>query len=210
MKISVYNVWWLVFYVSLLPLAYLLLNIGFDQLGANPIQAVHQRLGDWALRFLCLTLAVTPLQTLTGLRGLADFRQMLGLYAWFYATLHVVAYLWLDQALQWSMIATDIWQSRYIWFGLLAYIILLLLAVSSSKAAKKILKANWKKLHRFIYLAAVSGMLHYFWQLKGNLAKPLFYALIIGLLLLFRVVVRLKNRQINRLMIPLGRNTEAD
>ena len=189
---------------GLIPLLWLLVDIAFDNLGSNPIQALHIRLGDWSLRFLCLTLAVTPVQTLTKWRGMADYRQLLGLYAFFYASLHVLAYLWMDHALMWRMIGVDIIESPYIWLGLLTYLIVFLLALISPKWAKKRMGKNWKKLHRFIYLAAVAAIIHYFWQLKGNLAEPLFYSIIVFLLLFFRVSVWVKNRQLSKLMIPTG------
>lgn len=100
-----------------------------------------------------------------------------------------------DHAWVWPIIGLDLWQSSYLWFGLLAYLILLLLAVTSPKAAKKRLGKTWKKLHRYIYLAAAAAILHYFWQLKGNLAEPLFYLLVLGMLLGFRGLVWLKNRR---------------
>jgi sulfoxide reductase heme-binding subunit YedZ len=193
----------------LIPLLWLLADIAFDNLGANPIQALHIRLGDWALRFLCITLVITPLQTMTKWRGMADYRQLFGLYAFFYATLHVLAYLLIDHALVWHMIGTDIIESSYIWFGVLAYIIVFLLALTSPKWAKKRMGKNWKKLHRFIYLAAVAAIIHYFWQLKGNLAEPLFYSIIVFLLLIFRVLAWVKNRQLMKMMIPTGRRALA-
>lgn len=189
----------------LIPLLWLFIDIAFDNLGSNPIQALHIRLGDWSLRFLCITLAITPIQTMTKWRGMADYRQLFGLFAFFYATLHVLVYLLVDHALAWHMIGIDIIESPYIWFGVLAYIIVFLLALTSPKWAKKRMGKNWKKLHRFIYLAAVAAVIHYFWQLKGNLAEPLFYSIIVFLLLSFRVLVWLKNRQLNKMMIPTGR-----
>ncbi|BBL58730.1 sulfite oxidase heme-binding subunit YedZ [Methylomonas koyamae] len=177
------------------PLLWLLLDIGLNRLGSNPIQAMHIYLGDWSLRFLCITLAITPLQTMTQWRGMTDYRQLFGLTAFFYATLHLLGYLSADHAWVWPIIGLDLWQSSYLWFGLLAYLILLLLAVTSPKAAKKRLGKTWKKLHRYIYLAAAAAILHYFWQLKGNLAEPLFYLLVLGMLLGFRGLVWLKNRR---------------
>jgi sulfoxide reductase heme-binding subunit YedZ len=114
-------------------------------------------------------------------------------------------YLVVDQNLMWRMIAIDIIESPYVWFGVLAYIILFALAITSPKFAKKRLGKNWKKLHRYIYLAAGAAMIHYFWQLKGNLAEPVFYLILIFFLLSFRVVVWLKNRQLTKMMIPKGR-----
>lgn len=201
---NVNKIWWSVLLVGVLPLVVLIIQIAADSLGANPIEAVHIRLGDWALRFLCLTLAITPLQTVTNWRGMADFRQLFGLYSWFYASLHVLAYLAMDHAWQWSFIGMDLLESRYIWFGLIAYVILLLLALTTTKAAKKALGKRWKKLHRWIYCAGLAAVMHYFWQLKGNLLQPSFYLAIVAFLLFFRFLVWLKNRQFSNLMIPTG------
>ncbi|MGZ4969893.1 MAG: sulfite oxidase heme-binding subunit YedZ [Methylobacter sp.] len=195
--------------LCLIPLLWLCIDIAFDNLGANPTQALHIRLGDWSLRFLCLTLAITPIQTITKWRGMADYRQLFGLYAFFYASLHVLAYLLIDHALVWRMIGIDVIESPYIWFGVLAYIVVFLLALTSSKWAKKRMGKNWKKLHRFIYLAVVAAVVHYFWQLKGNLAEPLFYSIMVFLLLGFRVLAWVKNRLLNRMMIPTGKRVLA-
>lgn len=190
-----------------LPLLWLIFDTLFGNLGANPIQQLHIRLGDWSLRFLGITLAITPIQTVSKWRGMADYRQMFGLCAFFYASLHLLVYLWLDHGLQWPIIAADILESSYIWFGLLAYFILLSLAVTSPKFAKKRMGKNWKKLHRLIYLASAAAIWHYFWQLKGNLAEPLFYLLILILLLSFRVLVWFRNRRLSQLMIPNRRGS---
>lgn len=204
------NAWIVISIGCLLPLFGLLLDIVTNNLGSNPIQAIHIRLGDWSLRFLCLTLAITPIQTMTKWRGMAEYRQMLGLYAFFYATLHVFGYLFVDHAGEWRVIGIDIIESSYIWFGVIAYVIVLLLAITSPKFAKKRLGKNWKKLHRFIYYAAGAAVIHYFWQLKGNLFQPLFYLTIISFLLGFRVLVWLKNRQLAKLMIPKGRRISLE
>ena len=112
-----FNNWYaLTLAVCLIPLLWLLIDTAFDNLGANPIQALHIRLGDWSLRLLWLTLAITPLQTLTGWRGMAEYRQLLGMYAFFYASLHVLAYLLVDHAFAWPVIGIDILESQYLWF----------------------------------------------------------------------------------------------
>lgn len=170
----------------LIGLAYLLL---FDRLGANPIQAIHFYLGDWTLRFLCLSLAISPLRKITTWKWPLGYRRMIGLFTFFYASLHVLNYLWVDHALVWSSIARDIIESPYIIMGVIAYAIVLPMAITSTIAWQKRLGRNWKTLHRFIYLAAITALLHYFWHLKGNLAEPLFYSVILGLLLGFRLLV---------------------
>jgi methionine sulfoxide reductase heme-binding subunit len=193
---------------SLMPLFSVLIDILFDNLGANSIQALHIRLGDWSLRFLFITLAITPIQKITRWPGMSRYRQLFGLFSFFYGTLHVLAYLFIDHALVWRVIVIDIAESSYIWFGLFAYLILFLLAITSSKSAKKWMGKSWKKLHRFIYYATIAAVIHYFWQLKGNLMQPVFYTLLAFLLLVFRLLFWYKNHQFNRLMIPKGRDIE--
>ena len=188
----------------LIPLLWLFFDIAFDNLGSNPIQALHIRLGDWSLRFLCVTLAITPIQTMTKWRGMADYRQMFGLYSFFYATLHLLTYLAIDNNFEWSLIGTDIIESPYIWFGVVAYLIVFSLAITSPKWAMKRMGKSWKKLHRLVYVAAIAAIIHYFWQLKGNLAEPLLYLIIIFFLLGFRVLAGLTSRQLNKMMIPKG------
>ncbi|AMK78410.1 MULTISPECIES: sulfite oxidase heme-binding subunit YedZ [Methylomonas] len=213
MAMQINNLRSLTIAVCFIPLLWVFFDIAFDNLGPNQMQALHIRLGDWALRFLWITLAITPVQTVTKWRGMTDYRQLFGLFAFFYASLHVLAYLAVDQVFAWRIIGIDILESSYIWFGLIAYIIIFSLGITSSKAAKKSLGKSWKKLHRFIYIAAGAAMIHYFWQLKGNLAEPLFYLLIIFMLLGFRAVIWFKNKQLSQMMIPKGRasiDTEAD
>ena len=195
----------LYFSLCLLPLVGIVIDMIFDNLGADPVQALHIRLGDWSLRLLWLTLFITPLQKITQWRGMAQYRKLLGLYTFFYASLHVIVYLWLDQGLAWAAITTDIIESSYIWFGVTAYLIILALAVTTPKAMVKLLGKNWKKLHRYIYIASGAVIIHYYWQLKGNMAEPLFYLIILSLLLLFRLAVWFKNRQFTKMMIPTTR-----
>jgi sulfoxide reductase heme-binding subunit YedZ len=163
-------------------------------------------LGDWALRFLCITLLITPIQTITSWRGMSDFRRMFGLFTFVYASLHLLAYLIVDHYFAWRMIGIDIWESTYIWFGVIAYVIIFLLAITTPKWSQRYMGKMWKKLHRYIYLASALAVIHFFWQLKGNLAEPVLYAVIVALLLIFRLLVSVKNRKINRLMIPKGRS----
>lgn len=204
------NLWNFCLFLSVLPGIYLWVLIQLDALGPNPVEAFHLFTGIWALRFLCLTLVITPLQVVTSWRGVAPFRQLFGLTSFFYAALHVYGYLSIDHALIWPTIGQDLIETPYLWPGLLAIFILLLLALSSPKQGKKLLGKNWKKLHRWIYVAAVASILHYVMQLKGNLADPLFYGLIIGLLFASRLVIWIRNRQVTRLMIPRPRRLGDD
>ena len=197
------------FSVCLLPLLGIVIDMIFDNLGPDPIQALHIRLGDWSLRLLWLTLCVTPIQKMTQWRGMAQYRKLLGLYTFFYASLHVIVYLWLDQGLAWGAIATDIIESSYIWFGVSAFVIVLALAITTPKVMVKRLGRNWKKLHRNIYIASIAVIIHYYWQLKGNMAEPLFYLLILVLLLGFRLAVWFKNRKFTKMMIPTTRKIKV-
>lgn len=189
MMLRINTLWLLTLLGCLAPLLWLFVDITLNRLGANPIQALHIRLGDWALRFLWITLAITPLQTMTKWRGMTDYRQLFGLCTFFYATLHLLVYLVVDHNLAWRLIGLDILESSYIWFGVMAYLIVFALAVTTPKWSKKQLGKNWKKLHRFIYFAAGAALIHYFWQLKGNLAEPLVYLILLFLLLGFRALV---------------------
>lgn len=204
------NSWNLAMALSCTPFLYISLLISMNQMGANPIEAFHLFTGIWSLRLLCLTLMVTPLQILTGWRGMASFRQLFGLMAFFYAALHVYGYVAIDHGWMFSVMGQDILETPYLWPGILAFVILLLLAVTSPKAAKRIMGKNWKKLHRWIYPASLAIILHYLMQLKGNLADPLLYGVLIGLMLLFRLAVWIRNRSVTRLMIPRARKLGAE
>lgn len=191
--------WWGMLILGMTPFLGLLLKIYLDQLGGNPIQKVHLYSGDWTLRFLCLSLAISPVVKIADWKWILDYRRMIGLYAFFYATVHVLSYLVLDHALVWRNIGVDIIESPYLMMGLTAYLIMLPMAITSTKLWQKRLKQSWKKLHRLVYFAAIVAVIHYFWQLKGNLAEPLFYAVIVGLLLGFRLVLRWK--RVNRELV---------
>ena len=204
------NLWNFCLFLSLLPAIYLWGMVEANLLGPNPVEAFHLFTGIWALRLLCLTLLITPLQVVTSWRGVAPFRRLFGLVSFFYAALHVYGYLSIDHALIWATILTDVIETPYLWPGLFAIIILLLLALSSPKQGKKLLGKKWKKLHRWIYVAAIASVLHYVMQLKGNLADPLFYGLILGLLFASRIVIWIRNRQVTRLMIPRPRRLGDD
>jgi len=186
--------WWLMLLAGMIPLAVLCYDAATEQLGANPIQALHIRLGDFALRFLCLSLLLTPLKQICNWRWALHYRRMIGLYAFFYASLHVLVYIGLDHGFNWRQIVLDVSESLYVIAGLVAFLCLLPLAITSTQAWQKRLGRDWKRLHRLTYVAAIAAVTHYFWMLKGNLVEPLFYAVIIGLLLGFRVVKALKEK----------------
>jgi len=129
------NPWNLATLSCWLPLMGVFVDIVFNNLGGNPIQALHIRLGDWSLRFLWITLAITPIQVISRWRGMADYRQLFGLCSFAYASLHLLVYLWVDHAWAWQMILDDIQESSYIWLGIGCYLILLVLAITSPKSA---------------------------------------------------------------------------
>lgn len=184
------------FITCLSPFLWLCLDIWQDNLGANPIQTIHFRLGDWALRFLCLTLLATPYRQLTGQSWPSRFRRMLGLFSFFYASLHFLVFIVLDISLSWEAFVDEIKDSPYILFGLATFILLLPLALTSSKSMQKRLGKNWKRLHSLIYLAAITAVLHYILLVKSDLTEPLIYADIILILLVYRLFKITKKRNI--------------
>jgi sulfoxide reductase heme-binding subunit YedZ len=177
----------LVFSASLLPLIWLFWLAWSDQLGVNPVETLSHRTGDWSLRFLLLTLAVTPLRRLTGWNGLQRFRRMLGLFAFFYVSLHFGVYLIFDHFFDWSAIIADVIKRPYITVGFAAFVLLIPLAVTSTNRMIKRLGRNWQRLHRLIYLIAILGVLHYLWLVKADLSEPLMYAGILVVLLGYRL-----------------------
>ncbi|MDC7711105.1 sulfite oxidase heme-binding subunit YedZ [Vogesella indigofera] len=176
----------LLFLVCLLPLAQLLWHALLGH-AVNPIEDLTRGLGTWTLRFLLLTLCVSPLRALGAPGWLLRLRRMLGLYAFFYACLHLLTYLWLDQFFDWAAIVRDIVKRPFITVGMLAFLLLLPLAITSTDGWIRRLKRNWGKLHRLVYVIAPLGVLHYLWLVKRDLQSPLIYAAILAVLLLWRV-----------------------
>lgn len=162
-----------------------------DQLGADPLNVLERSLGLWSLRFLILGLAITPLRRLANI-NLLRYRRALGLLAFAYAALHVLVYVWLDQSLDVSAILRDILKRPYITVGLLAFLILIPLAVTSNAASIKRLGPLWQKLHRWVYLAGAAGAVHFIMLVKAWPPEPLIYAAIVALLLLARLLTRRK------------------
>lgn len=169
------------------PVSWLIADIWRDALGADPIAAITHRTGDWALRFLLIALAVTPLRKISGWNWLARFRRMLGLYAFFYASLHFATYLVLDLGGYWAQILEDLVKRPYITVGFLAWLGLLPLALTSTQGMIRRLGRRWAQLHRLVYAVGVLGVLHYLWLVKADLREPLLYAGILALLLIARI-----------------------
>lgn len=185
---------------ALAPLAVLLWQMwsvastGSNALGADPVAEVEHRLGLWALRFLMLTLAITPLRQLTGWSVLVRFRRMLGLYAFAYATLHLAAYLGLDLRGYWMQVFEDIAKRPYLTVGFAAWLLLVPLAVTSTAGWIRRLGRNWARLHRLVYLVAVLAVLHFWWLVKSDLREPALYAAIAAFLLGWRAWKRRRLR----------------
>ena len=172
----------------LTPLLILVARIaGFGSLGANPIQEVLHTLGKTGLNLLLLTLTITPLRRLTGLNWLVALRRTLGLSVFGYILLHAVTYVVLDQSLNWSLLLVDITQRPYITIGVAALLLLIPLAVTSTNAMQRRLGTRWIKLHRCVYIIAILGVIHFFWQVKVTTPEPLIYSFILIVLLGFRV-----------------------
>jgi len=201
----------LVFAACLVPLA-LLLWRGFNAgLGANPIEAITHATGDWTLRFLLITLAITPLRRLSGWNRVIGFRRMLGLFAFFYGTLHLFTYLWLDKFFAWSDILHDIPRRPFITVGFSAFVLLVPLALTSTATSiRRLGGRRWRALHRLIYVAALFGVIHYWWLVKADTTLPATYLSILALLfavrLWFAAGKALQRRALTlRKQVPAGR-----
>jgi sulfoxide reductase heme-binding subunit YedZ len=175
---------------ALAPFAVLLFDAFTDGLGVDPVKSITHRTGWWTLALLLVTLSITPLRRLTGYNRLVQQRRMLGLFAFFYATLHLATYVVLDQTLDLSYVGEDIAKRPYITIGFTAWLLLIPLALTSTKASIRRLGTRWTKLHRLVYLVAVLGVIHFYWQVKKDVREPLIFAAILAFLLAFRLVPR--------------------
>jgi sulfoxide reductase heme-binding subunit YedZ len=190
--------WWALLALGLLPLISLVWRTLTDQLGANPAETLIRSTGDWTLRGLCLTLAITPLRTIFCLPELARFRRMTGLLSFGYASLHLLCYAWFDMGLDVTDIAKDIAKRPFILVGFAAFVLLLALAATSFNRAMRWLGGQrWQALHRAVYAIAVLAILHFWWMRAGkqNFAEVLVYAGLLAVLLGWRLVRRLKQKQ---------------
>ncbi|MDQ5769692.1 sulfite oxidase heme-binding subunit YedZ [Thiothrix subterranea] len=174
-----------VFALALLPLALLGWGVWQDTLGANPIETITRSLGEWTLRFLLLTLLLSTLRRATGWVQGIRLRRMLGLFAFFYGVLHLLSYLWLDQFFDWAEIWYDIVERPFITVGMLAFVLMTPLALTSFKAAIRKLGRNWQRLHTLIYPLTMLGVLHFWWlaDSKSRTEVPLIYAVLLAVLL---------------------------
>ncbi|QUM86880.1 MULTISPECIES: protein-methionine-sulfoxide reductase heme-binding subunit MsrQ [unclassified Moritella] len=169
--------------LAIMPLVYLGLAINADALGGDPVQAVIHFLGKGALNLLLATLAISPLAKRYKEGLLISTRRLVGLYCFFYATLHLVAFAWLDLGWDLGLFLQELIKRPYIWLGMVAFIILLLLALTSPMCVRRKMQRNWQKLHNFIYLAAVLTPVHYYLSVKSGWIEPIIYAFLVILLL---------------------------
>lgn len=184
------------FALCLWPLAYYIWNFQQDNLGANPVEAVTRGMGLWALRFLLITLSVTPLRKLTRRPWLGRLRRMLGLFTFFYASLHLMTYLWFDQYFDWATIATDILKRPFITAGMIAFALLVPLAATSNNAmVRRLGGRRWQELHRTVYAISMVAVLHFWWMVKLDTSQPALYAIIVAALLGLRFWWREQERR---------------
>lgn len=177
----------LLFAACLAPLAWLMWDALHDGLGADPVAQLEHRSGDWALRLLLATLAITPLRRLTGRAELVRFRRMLGMFAFFYACVHLTIYAVIDLGGYWSQLFADIVKRPYITVGFTAWVLLVPLAVTSTRGMMRRLGRHWQRLHRLVYVIALLAVLHFLWLVKADHREPLIYLAILALLMLARV-----------------------
>jgi sulfoxide reductase heme-binding subunit YedZ len=177
-----------VFLACLIPLGRLVWLGLHAGLGANPIEFITHSTGDWTLIFLLVTLSIAPLRKLTRQYWLISFRRMLGLFAFFYGFLHLMTYVWLDKFFDVHEMLHDIAKRKFITAGMTAFTLMIPLALTSTKWAIRKLGKRWQALHRLIYFSAAAGVIHYIWLVKADHKKPLEYAFILGMLLMYRVV----------------------
>jgi len=182
-----------VFLLSLIPFLIIIYKIFFNQLGPEPVKEITHHTGEWTLIFIIITLAMSPLKKITKLNIWISFRRMLGLFVFFYATIHLMTYIVIDYRFNWQQIYDDVLKKKYVFIGFSAWLLLIPLAATSSQKMTKLLKQNWKKLHRLIYVIAIFGALHYIWLSKTIFFKPLIFAIIILILLMFRLNFRKYN-----------------
>ena len=184
-----------IFFLCLWPLGIIISDIYYNALGAEPVKKIMNHFGEWTLIFICLTLSMSPLKRITNLSFWIKFRRMLGLFVFFYATIHLLTYVGLDYRFDWEPIINDVLKKKYIFIGFSAWLLLIPLAATSSQKMIRILKHYWKNLHRLVYVIAIFGSLHYIWLSKTIFFKPLIYTAIIVVLLTLRI--KIKKRDIN-------------
>jgi len=179
----------LVFFLSLWPLYVISYQIIFNQLGPEPVDRIINHFGQWTLIFILLTLSMTPLKKITKSVEWIKFRRMLGLFTFFYASIHMLSYVGLDYRFDFEPLINDVLKKKFIFIGFSAWLLLIPLAITSSERMVRLLKQNWKKIHRLIYIIGIFGVLHYIWLSKTIFFKPLIFLILLIILLLFRIKI---------------------
>ena len=177
----------IIFILSTIPFLFITYKIFFNKLGPEPVKEITHFTGEWTLIFICLTLSMSPLQKFTNLNYWIKIRRMLGLFVFFYASLHLLTYIGIDYRFSWQPIFDDVVKKKYIFVGFAAWVLLIPLTITSSQKMMLLLKEKWKKLHRLIYVIAILGSLHFIWLSKTIYFKPLFYFVLITILLALRI-----------------------
>jgi len=181
-----------VFLILLWPIYIISYQIIFNELGPEPVDRIINHFGEWTLIFIILTLSISPLRKLTNSTEWIKFRRMLGLFTFFYASIHMLSYVGLDYRFDFEPLIDDVLKKKFIFIGFSAWLLLTILALTSSDKMVRLLKHNWKKIHRLVYVIAIFGALHFIWLSKTIFFKPLIYLIIILILLSLRI--RLKKR----------------
>ena len=176
-----------VFLLSLLPVYIITYQIFYDKLGPEPVDRIINHFGEWALIFIFLTLSMSPLRRITNSLEWIKLRRMLGLFTFFYASIHMMSYVGLDYRFDFEPLIDDVLKKKFVFIGFAAWLLLIPLAITSSDKMIKLLKHNWKKLHKLIYVISIFGVLHFIWLSKTIYFKPLIFLIILIILLLFRV-----------------------
>ena len=179
----------IVFFLSLWPIYIITYQIIFNQLGPEPVDRIINHFGEWTLIFILLTLSMTPMRKITKSLEWIKFRRMLGLFAFFYASIHMLSYVGLDYRFDFKPLINDVLKKKFIFIGFSAWLLLIPLALTSSEKMVRLLKQNWKKIHRLIYVIAIFGVLHFIWLSKTIFFKPLIFLIVLIILLLFRIKI---------------------
>jgi sulfoxide reductase heme-binding subunit YedZ len=190
-----------VFVLCAVPAVQLAYQASTGDLGVNPIETITRFTGSWSLIFLLTSLTVTPLRRITGRNDLIKFRRMLGLFAFFYAALHFATYLGLDLFFDFRAIGKDIMKRPYITAGFIAFVVMIPLAITSTAGMIRRLGKNWQKLHRLVYLAAIAGVIHFYWLVKADIRRPAQYGAVLALLLGFRLFAKWRPARFTRLTL---------
>ena len=181
-----------IFFMALIPFIWLLLKVFQNDLGPDPAQALSIETGEWTLRFLLLTLAITPFRQIFRMVEIAKLRRMIGLFAFFYASIHFLSWMAFILGFRWLAIAEELVERPYITVGFLAYVILFLLGVTSTNSMVRRLGKNWKRLHKFVYAASILAIVHLLWILRTDVTEAVIYGVLLAILLGYRIIRKLK------------------